>query len=114
MKAVVVLLVLALAQTAASQQAPQAQSSPATASIEGSVVRFGSTDGVARAKVTLSPSQSSVAGQAVIVDGRADRVDGLAAGEPELGGGECGRRPKPTAVDGTVRHQRETGRAGLT
>ena len=69
MKAVVVCLVLALAQTAASQQAQQAQSSPAIASIEGSVVRFGSTDGIARAKVTLTPSQSTVAGQAVIVDG---------------------------------------------
>jgi len=46
----------------------QAQQVP-TASIEGSVVRFGTMDGVSRAKVTLTPSQSTVAGQAVIVDG---------------------------------------------
>ena len=46
----------------------QPQQAPSTASIEGAVVRFGTTDGVSRAKVTLTPTQSSVAGQAVIVD----------------------------------------------
>jgi hypothetical protein len=56
-----------LAQTASSQQAQQSQQTT-TASIEGAVVRSGTTDGISRAKVTLTPSQSSVAGQAVIVD----------------------------------------------
>jgi len=57
-----------LAQTASSQQAQQSQQTTPTASIEGAVVRSGTTDGISRAKVTLTPSQSSVAGQAVIVD----------------------------------------------
>jgi Carboxypeptidase regulatory-like domain len=55
-----------LAQTPSS---PQSQQTTPTASIEGSVVRSGSTDGISRAKVTLTPSQSSAAGQAMIVDG---------------------------------------------
>ena len=66
MRSVLVLLGLVLAQVASSQQSQQA---PPTASIEGSVVRSGTTDGISRVKVTLTPSQSSVAGQAVIVDG---------------------------------------------
>jgi hypothetical protein len=55
-----------LAQAASSQQSQQITP---TGSIEGSVVRSGTTDGISRAKVTLTPLQSSVAGQAVIVDG---------------------------------------------
>jgi hypothetical protein len=67
MRSALVLLGFMLAQTASSQQAQQSQQTT-TASIEGAVVRSGTTDGISRAKVTLTPSQSSVAGQAVIVD----------------------------------------------
>jgi hypothetical protein len=63
------LLTLVLGPAVASQQIPQAQQGPPTASIEGTVVRAGTSDGISRAQVTLTPVQSSAAGQAVIVDG---------------------------------------------
>ena len=66
MRAVLIFLGLALVQTASSQQAQQ---SAATSSIEGTVVRYGTSDGISRARVTLTPSQSTVTGQAVIVGG---------------------------------------------
>jgi hypothetical protein len=73
---------LALAQVASSQQSQQ---TTPTASIEGSVVRSGTTDGITRAKVTLTPSQTSVAGQAVIVDGDGKfAFRGLPAGQYRL------------------------------
>src|SRR5438874_166418 len=63
MRTIFVLLALALAQTPSSQLVQQG---PPTASIEGAAVRYGTSDGIARAKVTLTPSQGP--GQAVIVD----------------------------------------------
>src|SRR5580765_6629232 len=84
MRSILVLFGLVLAQAASSQQAQQSQQTP-TASIEGSVVRAGTTDGIARAKVTLTPSQSSVQGQAVIVDGDGKfAFRGLPAGQYRL------------------------------
>src|SRR6185295_18910766 len=78
MKSILVLLTLALSQTAPSQQIQQA---PQTASIEGAVVRFGTSDGIARAKVTLTPAQASSQGQAVIADSDGKfAFRGLAAG----------------------------------
>jgi hypothetical protein len=82
MRSILVLFGFILAQTASSQQVQQ---TTATASIEGVVVRSGTADGIARAKVTLNPSQSSVGAQAVIVDGDGKfAFRSLAAGQYRL------------------------------
>src|SRR3954470_9687155 len=91
MKSALVLFGFILVQTASSQQPQPSQQTTPTASIEGAVVRSGTTAGISRAKVTLTPSQSSVAGQAVIVD-----ADGkfafrnLAAGQYRLSAAKDG------------------------
>jgi hypothetical protein len=74
-----------LAQTTSSQQGQPSQQTAPTASIEGVVVRAGTSDGISRARVTLNPSQSSVGAQAVIVDGDGKfAFRGLPAGQYRL------------------------------
>jgi len=98
---------------------------PQSGSIDGTVVRYGTTDGISRAKVTLTPVGSGAQGQAVIVEGDGKfSFRNLAAGQYRISAsrdgfvnGEYGQRgPNGSGVPVTLTAQQHATdiRIGMT
>src|SRR5438034_3430619 len=85
LKPALFLLTLFLAQAVPAQQAQQGQPTLPTGTIEGTVVKVGTADGISKARVTLTVAQGSGTAQGVTADSEGKFViRNLAAGQYRL------------------------------